>query len=869
MVPYRVCGILDLLLPKPPSSRTRNSGHGPFFAALCLLLCLALESSLALAESTSLINTIELTDEERAWRDAHPRIRAYFEPWPPFLIEQDGEEAGIAVDYLELICRELGIEVEWVHVGWSQALDDIRNHERLDVLPILTRTEERGEYLNFTHDYVSFPIVIFTRRDQNFFTGGLDDLRGRTITVERDYAMHRRLQKLGSAHRLRVVNTTDEALMEVATGGADAYLGNLAVATYVIEKRGLSNLKVAAPAPFGTHDQAMGVRQDWPILASLLDRGLESITPEGHNTIRQRWLAVRYEHGLRRSDIIVWVLGVVGAAAVILALILLWNRRLSREVAERRRAEEALARSQAQLVDAQRLSKLGSWIHDLESDELTWSQETFRIFGRAPELGEPLFEELSQLVHPDDWKAFQTKIRATGRPGDHYEAELRLLQTNGSTKTIICRGGPSISEQSRHDRSRPILVGTVQDVTEARRAEAERARLRNHMTQAQKLESLGVLAGGIAHDFNNILATIMGNTQMTRDEVISDAVNDQTVDYLDEVLLASKKAASLCHQMLAYSGKASFAFEPLDLSELIESMTQMLTISVSKKVTLSFGLTPNPPLIMGDGPQLRQVVLNLVTNASEALAGEAGVISIATKIAHSSDSALPDALGAEDLRPGECVVLQVSDDGCGIDEQTAQRVFEPFFSTRFQGRGLGLAATLGIVRAHRGAISVSSTPEKGSTFQVFLPAVKPRGTLQENAVENTGQTPKGEGLVLVVDDEPQVLKTTSRILEKLGYDTIEAQNGRRALQLFREFENTGLLTAVVLDLIMPEMDGKETFQAIQEINPAIPVVMVSGYDHDELKRRFTSTDGPSAFLRKPFTVEDLAEKLSAILTDTP
>ena len=805
------------------------------------------------------------SEEERAWRDAHPRIRAYFEPWPPFLIDEDGEEGGIAVDYLELICGELDIEVEWVHVGWSQALDDIRLHKRLDVLPILTKTRERGEFLAFTKDYVSFPIVIFTRRDRDYFTGGLDDLRGRTIAVERDYAMHRRLQKNSSAHDLQVVETTEEALMTLATGQADAYLGNLAVATYVIEERGLSNLKVAAPAPYGTHDQAMGVREDWPVLVRLLDRGLQNITPEGHNTIRQRWLAVRYEHGLRRSDILVWVLGVVGGAAVILALILLWNRRLTREVEERRRAERALARSQTQLVDAQKLSKLGTWIHDISTDELSWSLETFRIFGLDPEEGEPHFLDLSQRVHPEDWKAFEAMIRATRRPGDRYEVELRLLQAGRVTKTIICRGGPSVSESDRGRSSAPLLVGTVQDVTDTRAAEAERDRLRHHMTQAQKLESLGVLAGGIAHDFNNILATIMGNTQMAHDEIVSDSVDRQTAEYLEEVLLAARKAASLTHQMLAYSGQASLSLEPLDLTELIDSMTQMLSVSISKKATLSFSLAPDAPSIMGDGPQLRQVVVNLVTNASEALQGGSGVITLSTKVTSCEEGALRDSHGARNLKSGEYVVLEVRDDGCGMDEETRQRIFEPFFSTRFAGRGLGLAATLGIVRAHHGAISVSSEPAEGSTFRVYFPAVKAPSSSSASRDEVQGSSTQGSGLLLIVDDEPQVLKTTTRVLAKLGFETLEAQSGRHAIETFRELEDRGTLKAVLLDLIMPEMDGKETFLALQKINPEIPIVMVSGYDHEELRRRFDASQRPAAFVRKPYDVQELAATLAQLL----
>ncbi len=311
---------------------------------------LAAESRLAVTEEAAhrrLIRAIELDNDERVWIAAHPRVRAYFEPWPPFLLEQDGREAGITVDYLELICGELDLELEWVHLEWSAALEAVQERRDVDVLPLLTHRRDRETFLEFTREYVSFPIVIFTRQ-QAQFVGGLDDLAGRWIAVERNYAMHDRLSTQHPDQPLLVVGTTEEALEAVATARAEAYLGNLAVASYLIQRQGLNNLVVAAPSPFGTHDQAIGVRSDWITLARLLDRGLAAVTDEGHASIRQRWLAVRVEPRISQTG--TGQLVALGAGAGVFFLVFgFWIWRLRREIRTRQAYEVEVHAGRAEL----------------------------------------------------------------------------------------------------------------------------------------------------------------------------------------------------------------------------------------------------------------------------------------------------------------------------------------------------------------------------------------------------------------------------------------------------------------------------------------------------------------------------------------
>jgi len=790
---------------------------------------------------------IALTPAEESWIADHPRIRVHFEPWPPFLLEQDGQPAGITVDYLNLITNELGLEIEWVRTEWTRALSGVRDRDTVDVLPILTHTTERDSFLLFTRDYVSFPIVIFSRLDADFI-GGLSDLRHRHIVVERNYAMHARLKRDLPDQNLTVVDNTPDALRMVATGGADAYLGHLAVGSYLIQRHGLANLKVAAPAPFGTHDQAIGVRQDWPHLAALLDRGLESVTTEGHANIRRRWLSVAYQQGVPQADVWVWALrGVIGAI-VILMIVGLWVRRLRREVDERRRTEERLERSRHQLLDAEHLTGMGSWTYDRDTNAVTWSPQMFRLMGHSPDRGAPLLAGHAAFFRTDDWPELLRAITGVLDDGRAYELELHMRRGDGEDRTVICRGArPPGSD--RHE-----LIGTVQDVTAERRATALRERLQGQLREAQKLESIGSLAGDIAHDFNDLLVTIRGSAELALDALPTGAA---ARDDISEVMTAALSASELCRQMLAYSGEASLILDQLELSSVVRGMSRMLDVSLSKKATVEFDLAPDLPSIDADPAQMQQVVLNLALNASEALGDDPGVIAITTNLSRCTPETFAEAY-PPDLPAGEYLTLVVRDTGPGMNTRTREQLFDPFFSGKATGRGMGMAAVLGIVRAHRGAIRVDSEPGRGTTVIVWLP----RGS--EHEVEETAPPPERletqRPTVLIVDDNDGVRRTARRVLSRRGFEVLEAPNGRVALEVIAEHSDTD---CVILDITMPEMDGMETYRELMKIHPDMPVIMTSGYHTYEKIER--TGDLPVAFVQKPFDVRTLVDAVNKAL----
>jgi two-component system cell cycle sensor histidine kinase/response regulator CckA len=316
--------------------------------------------------------------------------------------------------------------------------------------------------------------------------------------------------------------------------------------------------------------------------------------------------------------------------------------------------------------------------------------------------------------------------------------------------------------------------------------------------------------------------------------------------------------------MLMYSGKASVSLRPLDLCELVDEMAELLEASVSKKCRLETALERGRTMVEGDPTQLRQVIMNLVTNASEALRDHPGRVEIRTSLVSADAAYLSGTLGGGDLDAGDYVCLEVSDTGEGMDEEIRKRIFEPFFSTKFTGRGLGLASVLGIVRGHRGAIKFVSEPERGTTFRVLLPLARRGALAAQSESRPPGAVTQG-GTILVVDDEDWVLEVAREFLERGGFDAVTAGSGREALETLRG-DAGGKIDAVVLDLTMPDLDGQETFLEMRALRPGLPVIVASGFSEEMTADRFPA-DEIVAFVHKPYEPEALIEAIRASLAD--
>jgi two-component system, cell cycle sensor histidine kinase and response regulator CckA len=401
--------------------------------------------------------------------------------------------------------------------------------------------------------------------------------------------------------------------------------------------------------------------------------------------------------------------------------------------------------------------------------------------------------------------------------------------------------------------------GMLTDITEQRKAEEDRRQLEAQMQQIQKLESLGLLAGGVAHDFNNLLTAVLGNTELALKDLPASAPSREP---LGEIRTIACRAADLCRQLLAYSGGGGFLSEPVVPRRIVEEISRILEVSVAAKVRLIFRFAEEVPLILGDPTQIRQVVMNLITNASEAIGDHEGVITLGLGKRRIERSALRDFVPHADLPEGSYVEMTVTDTGCGMDEATRSRVFEPFFSTKFTGRGLGMAAVLGIVRGHKGAIRIASEVGKGTTVTVLLPAAGPEVSLP---VERTPSGPVArptDAAVLVVDDNVRVLQAVSQLVGALGYPVMTAASGREALRVFGE--NHLHIGCVLLDLTMPDMDGLETMQGLRAVDPKARIVLSSGYSEQSVRRRIGG-DGPTRFLQKPFVEDDLRAAIESAM----
>ncbi|HVQ45793.1 MAG TPA: ATP-binding protein, partial [Gemmatimonadales bacterium] len=397
----------------------------------------------------------------------------------------------------------------------------------------------------------------------------------------------------------------------------------------------------------------------------------------------------------------------------------------------------------------------------------------------------------------------------------------------------------------------------------ARRAAEDSEAQSRHV---QKLESIGVLAGGIAHDFNNLLHVILGNADIALSRL---AGRSPARGPVEEVIRATMRAADLTRQMLAYSGKGAFVVRNLDLSNEVREMATLLRTAISKQATLVWELETDLPPVKADATQIRQIVMNLITNASDALQNAGGDITLRTGVLDRSQlhqpgfaSLIGDAERTADSSE-EMVYLEVHDTGAGMTPDTLRRIFDPFFSTKFSGRGLGLAAVMGIVRSHQGLIRIRTEPERGTSFQVLFPSVRGKVTRQEKPSAARSEW-RGEGTILVVEDEEEVREVAERILQDFGFQTIPAVDGRDALDIM-ESRGSGM-TAILMDLSMPRMGGQEALRQLRQSWPDLPVIMMSGYTEESVAPQFNDAGpGVTAFLQKPFFAEDLIGVLRRVL----
>jgi two-component system, cell cycle sensor histidine kinase and response regulator CckA len=510
---------------------------------------------------------------------------------------------------------------------------------------------------------------------------------------------------------------------------------------------------------------------------------------------------------------------------------------------ERERAMRDTQRSEARYKQIVTSIRDGVWSIDGQGRTTYVNAQLAQMLGYTPDemIGRSFFDFM------DEEAKRQATVRlAQRRQGISERHEMRYRRKDGSDLTVMLSAGPV------KDASGAVsgALAVVSDLTEVRAFELK-------MQQAQKLESLGVLAGGIAHDFNNLLVGIMGNVGLALDDL---SPAHHLTPRLEEVRSAALRAAELTRQMLAYSGKGRFLIQRVDLNRLVNEMSHLLTTVISKRAAVHFDFAPNLPAVEVDATQIRQVVMNLITNASDALGDEPGSIAIRTCVVDVADPPAVAEPGRVGLVAGPYVVLEVADTGSGMDASTQEKMFDPFFTTKFAGRGLGLAAVHGILRGHRGAVQVESEPGRGTRFKVLLPVAPGAYDADAPAPAPASERPEpSQGLVLVADDEPAVRTIAKMALERAGFRVLLAEDGREAVDLYAEQPTA--FAAVLLDLTMPKLSGQQVLRELQRLNPHVSVVLSSGYTEEDAAQQLA--DGSvTAFLQKPWLPSNLVKAMS-------
>jgi two-component system cell cycle sensor histidine kinase/response regulator CckA len=535
---------------------------------------------------------------------------------------------------------------------------------------------------------------------------------------------------------------------------------------------------------------------------------------------------------------------------------------VGRDITDRKQAEEALLHSEEKHRSFLDSLSAGVVAHAPDTSTLYWNRMSLKLLGLSADqmLGRTAFDPQWNFLHEDgsvmaveDYPVNLTLKNQSDLSG--YVVGVVRPVTNDVIWTF-CNSHRILKENGELEH---ILV-SFQDITDLKKAGEERSSLQAQVQHAQKLESLGVLAGGIAHDFNNLLMTILGNTDLALQDLSPVSPVRPNIQEVDS---AARRAAELAKQMLAYSGQGHFVVAPLDLSEMVDEMAHLLESSISKKVSMKADLNPSLPAINADAAQIQQVIMNLITNASEAIPeDEPGVISVSTNIQECSRDYLAGSYLDEKQSPGIYVFLEVKDTGCGMNEKTQASLFDPFFTTKFTGRGLGLAAVLGIARGHNGAIMVDSELGKGTTFRVLFPGLAKDAKVHTPTGDLTKRDEwRGTGTVLVVDDEGPVRRLVTTMVERLGFETLAAADGQEAVEVFREHADS--ITCVLLDLTMPRMDGGEACLEIQRSRRDVPIVLSSGYEETELFERFDGYE-MAGFIQKPYKLAKLREILQSV-----
>jgi PAS domain S-box-containing protein len=762
-------------------------------------------------------------------------LRIGFEVNPPVQIRAENGFTGLGVDTVREAARRAGIQLQWVETGTSS--EEAFRKGLVDLWPLMVDRPERRRFVHFARAWMHSSNVLLLREDA---PAPGPDFHGR-IAVFRMPLHVRLVGENFPRAQVMVIQSIPDVIRQVCTGAADAGFFEARVAlsqlrdappecsSIVLRVRTIPNLALEAGLASTFQAAPAADRIQREIDNMFRDGSLAVLIAKySYFGLDDTWASEERLSAAERSRLLTWS----GGGLIFTLGVMLW---LAGSLRQRKRTEAALRESENRFRTLANTAPVMIVASGADGGATFFNKTWLDFTGLTMEqaIG---FGWLESVHVEDRERTVADYSRSVAAHGD-CEIEYRLRRADGEYRHIICSGVPRFEANGAFAG----YIASCFDLTDIKKAQEE-------TLARQNLESLGVLAGGIAHDFNNLLGGTLAYSELAQEKLAEGSSPDEELRQIREVAM---RGSEIVRQLMIFAGKERGNLEPVNVSGLVAEMLQFLKISISKHAVLETHLDTVLPPVLGNSAQIRQVVMNLITNASEAIGDRDGVIRVSTTMAADD----PDRLQ-----------LEVSDTGCGMTPETQSKVFDPFFTTKFAGRGMGLAVVQRIVRVHGGTIRLVSSVGQGTSVRILLPCVaetaRPIDTGVSIPLRSVELQTQARRTILVVEDEAALLSAVSKMLERSGFSVIQAKDGSSAVQLIRAPEKR--MDAMLLDITLPGTSSREVFEEARRLRPDLVVVLTSAYSEESVKTSFAGL-AVSHFIRKPFRIQDLVSLLHAAL----
>jgi PAS domain S-box-containing protein len=781
---------------------------------------------------------LQLTTAEKQWIRDNPTITVGTGDLPPLLMLTD-PPGGFSIDLMKELAALTGLEVKF-ETWTGKTSDFVKNAEQGNinwVIAALTDTPERRNVLAFTRPYVELEWVIFTR-DDSPFVSGMGDLAGKTVAVHDGLTVNDIIARKYPKIILKPMEISREGMIALNSHQVDALIMHLSTGVWLTKEMGLTRIRVAAPTNLPPHKISIAVPVKQKVLADILDKAIASLPAGKVDTLKHRYMTQIVINQGWATESVLKILLVFAAVFLLVLSILIYRLRRGKTILRQR--EQNLQITLDSIGDA-------VIVTDASGRVVRMNPVAQRLTGWTIEQAtDHLIDDVMILVNPDsEEKLPGATDKSTGnKPVREPQGHVELVSKDLKHYLVEYSAAPITSEGAQP--SGTIVV--FKDVT-------EKLRFEEQMQHSRKMEAIGQLAGGVAHDFNNMLSAIQGYAELLTRKVPENSVENV---YCQRIFNATERAAGLTSKLLDFARKGKTLSTPIDIHESIKNAIGLLERSLDKSIVIKSNMAAANSLIVGDPSQIQSVILNLCINARDAMP-DGGVLEISTGNVYLTEKEC--ASSEFQITPGDYVAVHVTDSGSGISKANIRKIFEPFFTTKGigKGTGLGLAAVHGAIVEHAGAISVYSEEGRGTQFNIYLPVSS------EMIVTTKGEYSsdiKREGLVLVVEDEPIIRSMAEVMLKDLGFEVISADNGTTGVEMFRQYADR--LKLVLLDVIMPEMDGMTALKLMKDIRQDVPFIISSGFSFDHRREEFFQM-GANTFLSKPFRGSALVKAVDECL----